>query len=472
MEISLFNFLQPEVNVFGLKTAEENTAFDFTAMMESVIATPAVDTVADAMALEANGDAVTLPGNSAEVKPTEVRVVSDVDAALIEAFMPESAVQSLPVIKTEEMEAPDLSSAPVLPVNEAEAEPATAHSVEKDAILSSMYMPFLMSVETPKKEIKPETGLNAPSAGYSDLKATGAGRVLNENPARETVAILDEYKGIRTADNVLSVQGSAAEAINWFEVEIPVDEMINAEKGISLDKFVPVEPLNRLEASGEPFSENPFETEINTNLMAVTAEAANDGLSYEQSGGRPDGNIDDLSLQLDTEIKEPAVFIGALNEKVSIGAARADAPAPVRTITEVKEKLEGAIRVSVEQGGGEVRMKLNPERLGELTIKLNIEDNAVKAEIIVESAEVKRILETDSGLLKDALGSQGLTLDKYTVEIKADARDLDEQFPDREDPVRDFNQGRKGGRDEPGQEKRFRLPYQTPVNFDGVDIFI
>lgn len=475
MEISLFNFLQPEVNVSGLKTPEENTAFDFTAMMESIIATPAVDTAAGAMDLEADGDAVTLPGNPVKVKPAETGIISaDPGAALIEAFMPRSAVQALPEIKAEEMEArDDLSIAPVLPVHEDEAEPAAAPAVEKDAIPAAMYMPFLMSVETPKKEFKPETGLKAPSADYSDIKhATGAERVLNESPARETVAILNENKGIKTAGNALSVQGSAAEAINWFEVEIPVDDLIDTDKGTAVDKFVPVEPFNRLEVSGEPAVEKPFETEIDTNLMAVTAEAANDGLNDEQSGGRPDGNMDDLSLQPDTEIKDPAVFIGALSEKVSIGAARADAPAAVRTIIDVKEKLEGAIKVSVEQGGGEVRMKLNPESLGELTIKLNIEENVVTAEIVVESAEVKSILDTDSGLLKDALGSQGLTLDKYTVEIKAAPRDPDEQLPDREDPVRDFNQGRKGGRDEPGQEKRFRLPYQTPVNFDGVDIFI
>lgn len=88
-------------------------------------------------------------------------------------------------------------------------------------------------------------------------------------------------------------------------------------------------------------------------------------------------------------------------------------PAPA----EVKDRVEAGIRLSVESGGGEVRMKLNPESLGEVRIKLDVSSGVVKAEIVVERHEVKTMIEADSAFLKDALSSHGLTLDKCVVEV-------------------------------------------------------
>ena len=93
--------------------------------------------------------------------------------------------------------------------------------------------------------------------------------------------------------------------------------------------------------------------------------------------------------------------------------------APV--VLEVRDSVEAAIKLSAEADGGEVRMKLNPEALGEVRIRLDVSSGVVKAEIIVESREVKTMIEADSGFLKDALSSHGLTLDKCVVEVAKNA---------------------------------------------------
>ncbi|OGP23738.1 MAG: hypothetical protein A2X99_06020 [Deltaproteobacteria bacterium GWB2_55_19] len=80
------------------------------------------------------------------------------------------------------------------------------------------------------------------------------------------------------------------------------------------------------------------------------------------------------------------------------------------------EKLDTGVRMSV-RGNGSVRLELSPEHLGEMEIRLKIEDAKVVAEIRVESAEVKALLDSDSGRLKEIFNSNGLTLDKYTVEV-------------------------------------------------------
>lgn len=111
----------------------------------------------------------------------------------------------------------------------------------------------------------------------------------------------------------------------------------------------------------------------------------------------------------------PAGFEKLMEAPSTEAATRPGRPAPITA--EVHEKVQAGIKVSVESNGGEVRMKLNPESLGEVRIRLNVDSGTVKAEIIVENMEVKRIIESDSSFLRESLGTHGLTLDKCVVEV-------------------------------------------------------
>lgn len=86
---------------------------------------------------------------------------------------------------------------------------------------------------------------------------------------------------------------------------------------------------------------------------------------------------------------------------------------------DIEEQLGEAVRISVRNGGGEVRMKLNPEHLGELAIKLSISKGAVTAEITAESLEAKALLESNSTILKDSLAQQGLTLRECVISVNS-----------------------------------------------------
>lgn len=141
-------------------------------------------------------------------------------------------------------------------------------------------------------------------------------------------------------------------------------------------------------------------------------------------------------------------------EKLIEGPAKEGSSQTARlspTAAEVHEKVQAGIKVSVDSGGGEVRMKLNPESLGEVRIKLNVDSGVVKAEIMVENMEVKRIIESDSSFLKESLGAHGLTLDKCVVEVSRsfDARGREGNGSDapaggEQRPPRDREQEKSG----------------------------
>lgn len=160
----------------------------------------------------------------------------------------------------------------------------------------------------------------------------------------------------------------------------------------------------------------------------------------------------------------PSAF-GKLIERADAAGPAAARPSTVAA--EVHEKVQAGIRVSAESGGGEVKMKLHPESLGEVRVRLNVSEGVVRAEIMVDSAEVKGIIEADAAFLKESLGAHGLTLEKCVVEVgrSFDAREREyadgrhQQGHERKTPEEGMHEkgkgwqrqfGRNQGRDEDG----------------------
>ncbi|MBI2399507.1 MAG: flagellar hook-length control protein FliK [Deltaproteobacteria bacterium] len=181
----------------------------------------------------------------------------------------------------------------------------------------------------------------------------------------------------------------------------------------------------------------------------------------ETQAGKSENMMNNLSFEkiLEAPVKEPSA-----------------SPRVAPLAAEVQEKVQAGIKVSVEQGGGEVKMKLNPESLGEVRIKLNVASGIVRAEITVENLEVKRIIETDSAFLRDSLGAHGLTLDKCVVEVgrsfEAGERERSGEslYGDEQKPMKDREQ-EKQNRENSGWHRHFRKN-QTRHEDGGVDFFI
>lgn len=68
----------------------------------------------------------------------------------------------------------------------------------------------------------------------------------------------------------------------------------------------------------------------------------------------------------------------------------------------------------------EIKMKLTPESLGELTIKVTLERGIISARAIVENPYVKQIMESNMAELKQSLKSQGINFDQIDVFVGED----------------------------------------------------
>lgn len=84
-------------------------------------------------------------------------------------------------------------------------------------------------------------------------------------------------------------------------------------------------------------------------------------------------------------------------------------------VNQVKEKIEFTVKGTDKgfEGVKEVKMKLNPESLGEVDIKIEFEEGKIKVEIITQNDETKKLVESSSSELTKILGK----LDEKNVTV-------------------------------------------------------
>ncbi len=279
-----------------------------------------------------------------------------------------------------------------------------------------------------------------------------------------------------------------------FEIEIPAEDILKqalkepetgpAIAASGLKTEAPQENAGR-SMTFAPEVENPGKSEeaekgLNEGVKSIVADLSGSAFQGSESNGREEqgdyASANAASVP-ETSSSKPEQMMASVSFDKLVDSPVKEAPAAPQRLTpvavEVQEKVQAGIKVSVEQGGGEVKMKLNPESLGEVRIKLSVATGVVKAEIIVENPEVKRILESDTSFLRDTLGSHGLTLEKCVVEVgkSHDARGREtgseQSFSgDEHRPMKD--------RDEKGSsawQRNFRQKQQRQPD-GGVDFFI
>jgi flagellar hook-length control protein FliK len=125
------------------------------------------------------------------------------------------------------------------------------------------------------------------------------------------------------------------------------------------------------------------------------------------------------------------------------GRSSSDEPA-------LEHQIVQSLRLHATSGGGEARVRLRPEYLGEVTIKVVVEDGVVSARLEASVPAVRDWAERHESSLRQALGEHGLTLDTFSVHDQPSADESRERFdrdPERDQEPRD-RQRRPRRRDE------------------------
>lgn len=122
-----------------------------------------------------------------------------------------------------------------------------------------------------------------------------------------------------------------------------------------------------------------------------------------------------------------ATAIGAARGPQS-GAARGKAPATptprgdraLRFERVFEAQVGRGLAQALRSGNGEVTLRLRPQNLGQLSVRVQVENNRVTATFEAHSAEAQRMLEGSRDSLRQQLETRGLSVERIDVRLVED----------------------------------------------------
>jgi flagellar hook-length control protein FliK len=173
-------------------------------------------------------------------------------------------------------------------------------------------------------------------------------------------------------------------------------------------------------------STHPVQTssQIFARLLNVIAESAKEqqssnsgGKQFSQSGyGKSAGSAPN-PLQPSSSIAAPA-FTAALTDAQPVAAGSAPSvPVPIVDPQAVIEQIVSGL-VSRKSGGtSELRLHLQPEHLGDVSLKLTVSGNSISANMIAQNPHVRDVLLANQQQLVRSLSEVGLSLGNFSVDV-------------------------------------------------------
>jgi flagellar hook-length control protein FliK len=113
------------------------------------------------------------------------------------------------------------------------------------------------------------------------------------------------------------------------------------------------------------------------------------------------------------------------------GAVRVEHEAPQEMLSPAgMDRILGGARVSVSQGGMEVRLRLHPESLGEVRVQVRWEGGMLSARLQADSPAARDALQAAAPGLHAALREQGIPVEHLSIGLRMDleARSQRQQF--------------------------------------------
>lgn len=209
--------------------------------------------------------------------------------------------------------------------------------------------------------------------------------------------------------------GSAAGAVAKVLEESPqVQETLEMEQKIN--SFKP--EVSEIGAS--------LETPVSMMGSQLGAESSMEqGFSGEASQGEV---IEGLSQEISAKDASAAKFADLVqNPRAETSAVRAESVPAMAMMSprgEVNGEQEANIahimnqaKYMIKKGGGEAKVTMSPEGLGQLQLRVMVNEGKVNIEMNAETNEAKKMLESSLGDLKSSLASQRLAVDSIKVDV-------------------------------------------------------
>jgi flagellar hook-length control protein FliK len=186
-------------------------------------------------------------------------------------------------------------------------------------------------------------------------------------------------------------------------------------------------------------------------------------VAFEMGADEGGGDLqDEGNLQGDSQffVTDPSAQGGKIDSKVqrgavntSFGAALASASGEGTGESESASNVQALMKQAqymIRKGGGEARIQMTPEGIGQIHMKLAIQDGKVNLEMSAETKEAKKLIESSIHELRSSLGQHNLSVEQVKVDVgnqaAGDNKNSDSQSQQRQMDMRQ-DQGKNQARE-------------------------
>lgn len=161
------------------------------------------------------------------------------------------------------------------------------------------------------------------------------------------------------------------------------------------------------------------------NLMPLEKNLSKEKASEKASEKIEIASINSIPREMNFETKEVA-SLNKVSQSVDYNS--------------IVQQVENGLKINYNNQLKEMKIKLQPEELGEVEVKMTIENNIMKAEFVVESQTVKEILESKFDTLRNALENKGFSGAEINVSVSTGNNKKSQSFfMANEEMKRDIN---------------------------------
>jgi flagellar hook-length control protein FliK len=126
-------------------------------------------------------------------------------------------------------------------------------------------------------------------------------------------------------------------------------------------------------------------------------------------------HVSHLSPQSDTAFAAQVASLPA-NAPADAQKAAAAQYQPIDPHAVIEQVVKG-IAVHNSGASSEVRLRLQPEHLGDVSLKLTVNGNTIDASVVAQNAGVRDVLLSNQHQLAHALSESGLSLGQFSVDV-------------------------------------------------------
>lgn len=184
----------------------------------------------------------------------------------------------------------------------------------------------------------------------------------------------------------------------------------------------------------------------NENFALAQNPSVSESGVFSAPSGDPLGGAESLAVSLASNQNIDGTISTAIQPQVAIAEVGtsnvAEVTIPLRDGSSVPEgrvvqQTIDHLTLHSRGDSSSVTVRLHPEELGELQLRMVMEGDQLKVHLQAQSQQVQEVLERNFPRLRDALQDQGITVDDFQVSVDSGERS-DQQFSEQREFVADM----------------------------------